>query len=304
MRRAAHYGIRLFGQVIDFSKIPHLDMDSFWIDSFGCFVTVINCLNCYREEMFPLFCFIGAVIVKSVCANFSDQIETLNKVNSEAIIFRHRNKALQSIQTSYLDLIAILESINEAFGNSIIIYFIYSFPVSVSMLLFDKNLDEHLAFLILNNLRYWEKIGRYILFAFLAAEGNSKVEGFKQWLLHTSFAKSTTSGQQNDDENQTEANSIHEDESPGLNRSTSVDLTIIKMLLLNTEGMGLKGYKFFTLTHGFIGSVREKLIISDSVVLIYFCSIVHFVYLQWLGLIVTYAIVMYQFEAAVEEKRN
>lgn len=228
-------------------RFRELNQYPFWCSSLGFLAVVLGLLNYYQERMFSLFCFIGAAMVNTLCADFYDQIETQNKVNSEAENFR---QPLRSIQTSYVDLSVVLETINKLYGNLVIIFFFYSFPISVS-LLFEKDATMFLKF------RYCNTIAQYVLFAFAAAEGNSKVQQFKQWLLHTSFAASTstTSGLQTDDDNQAEPIAINEDGYRGQGTSTSVDLAILKMLHLSTDSVGLTGYKFFTVTYGFIGTV-------------------------------------------------
>lgn len=226
----------------------------------GIVASVFYVWDDYLENMFDLLCFIGAAMVYSVCGHFADEMEKLSRMNSSANSneFLESKKILKLMQTNYVDLIAILESINEVFGSLIVLYFLRSYPNLVYCVfgLF-KKVDMKIA------IHYGYKIAIFILVTLTAAEGNSKVGQFKQWLFHTSVAAST-SNQQDEEDDFSMIISINEcnqkvNEEITQRRSVSGEIDMASLNVLHrevsTERLGLKGYKFFTVTHELIATV-------------------------------------------------
>lgn len=221
-------------------------------------------MDVYLENMFDLLCFMGAAMTYAVCGHFSDEMEKLSRMTSSSSTnsndYQQSKKILRAMQTNYVDLIAILESINEVFGSLIVLYFLRSYPTLVWSVfgLFRKVTLDMAVF-------YLHKIAVFILVTLTAAEGNTKVQQFKQWLFHTSVAASTMTNQDNDDDNFSLNISVNEynqkvndDMGKGnVGISGGIDMSSLNVLHreLSTESLGLKGYKFFTVTHGLIGTV-------------------------------------------------
>ncbi|CAL8139196.1 unnamed protein product [Orchesella dallaii] len=232
----------------------------------------------YIEYMFDLFCFIGAAMVFAVCGHFSDEMEKLSRMSSAPENCSLQSKRiLKLMQTNYVDLIAILDSINEVFGSLIVLYFLGSYPTLVWSVfgLFRKVSISYGIFHV-------HKICIFVLVTVTAAEGNSKVGQFKQWLFHTSVSSAEESGSgvlSGIGAGRSIINIDDMDYYPcddGLTPQC-IDLSSLNILHreVSTETLGLKGYKFFTVTHGLIGTM--------------------------LGIVVTFAIVMLQFEMDIDD---
>ncbi|CAL8144763.1 unnamed protein product [Orchesella dallaii] len=241
-------------------------------------LAVIGILFDFMLLMFEQFCLTGAVMVYATCGNFHDQLENSKVSLNEKSSALQMNKIIREISSSYLDLVSKVEIINKMFGPSILLFFMYLYPLTVWSI-FDRKEDGT----FLEALITGYDVVILVAVTGVAAAANGRISKFKQWLFYMSMADLSPHQQSVQEKGSTHGSFTSEIEvdEPILSQDGKSDIRFLLTTMhreVSTEVVGLQGCNFFTITHSFVGTM--------------------------IGIVITYAIVMLQFMMKPKEGKN
>ncbi|CAL8144784.1 unnamed protein product [Orchesella dallaii] len=226
--------------------------------------------------IFEQFCLIGAVMVYAACGDFSERFESWRVslyTNSSA---SQTQKVIKGISKCYLDLVSTVESINKIFGPSVILFFMYLYPLLI-WTVFNRNYDDSVSEILFKGF----DVANLVLVVGIAAAANGKLGELKRWLFYMSmtdlFPNQPPMFERSSPGNAS-AMSVKEQDNPIISQDGKLEIRFALAAMhreMSSEVIGLKGCNLFTITYSFIVTMT--------------------------GILITYAIVMLQFIMKPEE---
>ncbi|CAL8144754.1 unnamed protein product [Orchesella dallaii] len=251
----------------DFISIETEDrLNSTVLNSASYALVPIHVLFEFIPMIFEQFCLTGAVMVFAACEKFSKKFQSLRT-----------HKVIKGIFSCYLDLDSTVESINNIFGPSILLFIMRLYPLFIWSTINRIGVNSVSEILM----KVWDVVIIVLLVA-IAAGANGKLNKYKRWLFHASLSESELSPHQlripRSSLGSESVASVKDTDTPIFSHDAKIEMKLELAAMhreMSTEVIGLKGCNLFTITPSFI--------------------------LSMIGILITYTIVLLQFMTTPKE---